>query len=124
MDQTGSSARPSLIYTASRRFGTIRRRFMTCCASQRMLGTLAGTSGSTRSQCTVELAMKTIESNVGCVVRGSHPYKSQQGPLYTPAISAETVGARSLFFGIVTIPPGERTKAHVHQFHESAFYVL
>jgi uncharacterized RmlC-like cupin family protein len=68
--------------------------------------------------------MKTLESNVGCVVRGSQPYKSQQGPLYTPAISAETVGARSLFFGIVTIPPGERTKAHVHQFHESAFYVL
>lgn len=68
--------------------------------------------------------MKTLESNIACVVRGSQPYKSRQGPLYTPAISAETVGAKSLFFGIVTIPPGERTKAHVHRFHESAFYVL
>lgn len=68
--------------------------------------------------------MKTVESNIACVVHGSQPYKSQQGSLYTPAISAETVGAKSLFFGIVTIPPGERTKAHLHQFHESAFYVL
>jgi uncharacterized RmlC-like cupin family protein len=68
--------------------------------------------------------METLESNVACVVHGSQQYKSEQGPLYTPAISAEAVGAKGLFFGIVTIPPGERTKAHVHQFHESAFYVL
>lgn len=68
--------------------------------------------------------METLESNVAHVVHGSQPYKSEQGSLYTPAISAETVGAKSLFFGIVTIPPGERTKAHVHRSHESAFYVL
>ena len=68
--------------------------------------------------------MKAVESNIACVVHGSQPYRSPQGSLYTPAISAETVGARSLFFGIVTIPAGERTKAHVHEFHESAFYVL
>ena len=68
--------------------------------------------------------METPESHIARVVRGSQPYKSQQGSLYTPAISAETVGAKSLFFGMVTIPPGERTKAHVHELHESAFYVL
>ncbi len=68
--------------------------------------------------------MKTVDSNIGCVVHGSQPYQSQQGSIYRAAISAETVGAKSLFFGIVTIPPGERTKAHIHQFHESAFYVL
>ena len=68
--------------------------------------------------------METLESNIACVVHGSRSYKSQQGSLYTPAISAETVGAKSLFFGIVTIPPGERTRAHVHEAHESAFYVL
>jgi len=68
--------------------------------------------------------METVESNIACVVHGSQPYRSRQGSLYTPAISAETVGAQRLFFGIVTIPDGERTKAHVHEFHESAFYVL
>jgi quercetin dioxygenase-like cupin family protein len=68
--------------------------------------------------------MKTVDANIACVVHESQPYQSQQGSIYTAAISAETVGAKSLFFGIVTIPPGERTKAHIHQFHESAFYVL
>jgi uncharacterized RmlC-like cupin family protein len=72
----------------------------------------------------MEAAMKTLEANIACVVHGSQPYKSRQGSLYTPAISAETVGAKSLFFGVVTIASGERTKAHLHQFHESAFYVL
>ena len=68
--------------------------------------------------------METVEANIARVVHGSQPYRSRQGSLYTPAISAETVGAQRLFFGIVTIPAGERTKAHVHEFHESAFYVL
>ena len=68
--------------------------------------------------------METVASNSACVVHGSQPYRSPQGSLYTPAISAETVGTQSLFFGIVTIPAGERTKAHVHELHESAFYVL
>src|SRR5512142_1236321 len=60
----------------------------------------------------------------GCVVRASEPYRSRQGTLYTPGISAETVGARAVFLGIVTLPPGERTKAHVHERHESAFYLI
>jgi uncharacterized RmlC-like cupin family protein len=68
--------------------------------------------------------MKNFKANMACVIHGCQQYKSEQGSLYTPAISAETVGAKSLFFGVVTIPPGERTKAHIHQFHESAFYVL
>ena len=68
--------------------------------------------------------METVESSIARVVHGSQPYRSRQGSHYTPAISAESVGARGLFFGIVTIPAGERTKAHVHEFHESAFYVL
>ena len=68
--------------------------------------------------------MKTGESSIACVVLGSLFFFCVQGSFYTAAISAETVGAKSLFFGMVTIPPGERTKAHVHQFHVSAFYVL
>jgi uncharacterized RmlC-like cupin family protein len=57
-------------------------------------------------------------------MRGSEPYVSEQGATYTPGISVETVGATNLFFGLVTLPPGERTRAHVHERHESAFYVL
>ena len=68
--------------------------------------------------------METPDWKTAYVVQGLQSYRSEQGSLYTPAISAETVGAKNLFFGMITIPPGERTKAHVHQFHESAFYVL
>jgi uncharacterized RmlC-like cupin family protein len=60
----------------------------------------------------------------GRVVRGSQPYRARQDSIYTPGISAETVGARGVFLGIVTLPPGGRTRAHVHELHESAFYML
>lgn len=58
------------------------------------------------------------------VVRGAQPYTSAQGTFYAPGISAETVGATALFLGVVTLPAGKRTKAHVHAQHESAFYML
>jgi uncharacterized RmlC-like cupin family protein len=60
----------------------------------------------------------------GRVVKGSAPYASAQGTVYAPGISAETVGAASLFLGLVTLAPGQRTKAHAHARHESAFYML
>lgn len=59
-----------------------------------------------------------------CIVRGSEPYVSAQGTVYAPGISAETAGSRTLFLGVVTLPAGQRTKAHVHARHESAFRML
>lgn len=64
-----------------------------------------------------------VESN-GCVVKGGAGYRAEQGTDYAPGVSAETTGATSLWLGIVTLPPGRRTKAHVHARHESAFYML
>jgi uncharacterized RmlC-like cupin family protein len=64
------------------------------------------------------------ELKPGRVVPGSSSYTSQQGSVYAPGISAETVGSQAVFLGMVTIPPQGRTKAHLHEFHESAFYVL
>lgn len=58
------------------------------------------------------------------VVRGGEPYRSAQGTVYQPGISLETVGASAVFLGMVTLPPLERTRAHVHEHHESAFFVL
>jgi uncharacterized RmlC-like cupin family protein len=66
----------------------------------------------------------SAEAKLGRVVCGSRPYKSIQGSVYAPGISAETVSAQVLFLGLVTLPPGERTKAHIHERHESAFYVI
>ena len=61
---------------------------------------------------------------VGSVVRAADGYQSEQAAIYAPAVSAETVGSRGLFLGRVSLPPGGRTKAHVHERHESAFYLL
>ncbi len=63
-------------------------------------------------------------SRRGCVVPGAPGYTSQQGSVYAPGISAETVGSKAVFLGMVTIAPHGRTKAHLHEFHESAFYLL
>lgn len=60
----------------------------------------------------------------GRVVAGAGSYVSRQGSVYAPGISAETVGAKAVFLGMVTLPPGGRTQAHVHEFHESAFCLL
>lgn len=60
----------------------------------------------------------------GCVVKTSSGYRAEQGSDYFPAVSAETIGSEMIWFGKVTIPPGGRTKAHVHELHESAFLLL
>ncbi len=62
---------------------------------------------------------------VARVVRAGESYEGKQGPNYTPGISAETVGALRLWLGSVTLPPhGGRTRAHIHENHESAFYLV
>ena len=64
------------------------------------------------------------DAKVGCVVGGSDSYVSKQGSVYAPGISAETAGSKVIFLGIVTLPPEGRTKAHFHEHHESAFYLM
>jgi uncharacterized RmlC-like cupin family protein len=39
-------------------------------------------------------------------------------------VSAETVGSKVVFLGMVTLPAGARTRAHVHEQHETALYLL
>jgi uncharacterized RmlC-like cupin family protein len=58
------------------------------------------------------------------VLKGGSSYRAEQGPDYFPGVSAETAGAKALWLGIVTMAPGQRTKAHVHARHETAFYML
>jgi uncharacterized RmlC-like cupin family protein len=63
--------------------------------------------------------------NVGSVVKAGQAYQGKQGPAYTPGVSAESVGAVGLWLGSVTLPPyGGRTRAHVHDHHESAFFLV
>lgn len=55
------------------------------------------------------------------------PQPSQQGATklnYSDGISAQTVGSQQLCMKLVTIPPGAKSNAHVHEHHETAVYVL
>jgi uncharacterized RmlC-like cupin family protein len=60
-------------------------------------------------------------------VRGAsgESYQDKQGPNYTPGISAESAVSQAIWLGSGTLPPhGGRTKAHLHENHETAIYLL
>src|SRR5215207_752559 len=58
------------------------------------------------------------------VVRSVASYQGKQGPAYAGGISTESVGAQAIWLGMITIPPGGRTKAHLHEHHETALYFV
>jgi uncharacterized RmlC-like cupin family protein len=51
-------------------------------------------------------------------------YDGKQGLRYAEGVSAESVGAKGLCLHLLTIPPGGRAKAHLHEAHETAILVL
>ena len=58
------------------------------------------------------------------VIRASDTYDGKQGLTYFNGVAAETVGSKAICMHIVTVPPGGRAKAHLHESHETAIYVL
>jgi uncharacterized RmlC-like cupin family protein len=65
------------------------------------------------------------ERSPTCVrLRAGESFVGKQGFTYAPAISAETAGASAIHMQLLTIPPGARAKAHKHEGHETALYVL
>jgi uncharacterized RmlC-like cupin family protein len=62
--------------------------------------------------------------SVCAVVHAGRPFIGKQGFSYAPAISAETVGTSAIHMQLLTMPPGGRAKAHKHEAHETAIYVL
>ncbi len=61
------------------------------------------------------------------VVRGDEPrdaYAGKQGFSYLGGISAESAAATGICMHLLTIPPGGRANAHLHEGHETAIYVL
>ncbi len=60
----------------------------------------------------------------GVVVKAGAEHRVEQGADYRPGVSAETVGSQTIWLGLMTLPPGARTKAHVHQHHETALYMM
>jgi uncharacterized RmlC-like cupin family protein len=58
------------------------------------------------------------------VVRADETYDGKQGLTYFCGIAAETVGSKGICMHLLTIPPGARAKAHLHENHETAIYIL
>jgi uncharacterized RmlC-like cupin family protein len=57
-------------------------------------------------------------------VRPSNSYDGKQGLSYFEGIAAQTVGSSAICMHILTMQPGARAKAHLHESHETAIYVL
>ena len=71
-----------------------------------------------------ELPMSDVSESTCRVVRASNAYDGKQSLTYFRGIAAETVGAKGICMHLLTIPPGARAKAHLHEGHETAIYVL
>src|SRR4028118_2033275 len=68
---------------------------------------------------------QSVRAKFGSVVRAGESYHGKQGLDYTPGVSAESVGSQAIWLGSVTLPPkGGRTKAHLHEYHETALYLI
>jgi uncharacterized RmlC-like cupin family protein len=58
------------------------------------------------------------------VVRAGGSYHGAQGLDYGAGVSAESAGSVALCMVRLTMPPGARARAHVHEAHETAIYVM
>lgn len=55
---------------------------------------------------------------------GDTTYAGKQGFSYFEGIATETVGSTGICMHLLSIPPGGRAKAHMHENHETAIYCL
>jgi uncharacterized RmlC-like cupin family protein len=58
------------------------------------------------------------------VVRAGEMEEGKQRVGYFAGISQRSAGAQGICMHLLTIPPGGRAKAHLHEEHETALYVL
>ncbi|MCB0168357.1 MAG: cupin domain-containing protein [Anaerolineae bacterium] len=58
------------------------------------------------------------------LIKPGETYTGKQAFTYFAGISAENTGARGICMHLLVIPPGGRAKAHLHENHETAIYVL
>ncbi|WP_105383436.1 cupin domain-containing protein [Neorhizobium alkalisoli] len=68
--------------------------------------------------------MDTVSKSTCRIVKPAATYDGKQGLSYFQGIAAETVGSEGICMHLLTIPPGVRAKAHLHESHETAIYML
>jgi uncharacterized RmlC-like cupin family protein len=70
---------------------------------------------------------QTSGSTCHVIRKGEGPdqtYDGKQGFSYFEGISAQSVGSVGICMHMLVIPPGKRAKAHMHEAHETAIYIL
>jgi uncharacterized RmlC-like cupin family protein len=58
------------------------------------------------------------------LIRPAIPYDGKQGFSYLEGICKENSGSNGIAMMLLTVPPGGRAKAHMHEGHETAIFVL
>ncbi|HEX3606760.1 MAG TPA: cupin domain-containing protein [Candidatus Dormibacteraeota bacterium] len=58
------------------------------------------------------------------VIPAGEGYEGRQGLSYFAGVSAQSAGSLGLCLHALTIPPGGRARAHLHEGHESAIYLI
>ena len=58
------------------------------------------------------------------VIRTGGSYEGRQGLAYGAGVSAVSSHARAICMHRLTMPPGARARAHLHEEHESTIYVV
>jgi uncharacterized RmlC-like cupin family protein len=58
------------------------------------------------------------------VIHTGETYAGKQGLSYFAGISAQSAGSHGICMHLLTIPPGGRAKAHLHENHETAIYMI
>ena len=58
------------------------------------------------------------------VIRPRQAYTGKQDLTYRTGVAAENTGSRGICMHLLAMPPGQRAKAHLHENHETAVYVI
>jgi uncharacterized RmlC-like cupin family protein len=58
------------------------------------------------------------------IIRPGDSYPGRQGLSYGAGVSAESAGSRGICMHRLTMEPGQRARAHLHEDHESSIYVI
>lgn len=68
--------------------------------------------------------MPTNNKSICKIIRQDSTFEGKQALTYINGITAESVGATGICMHLLTIPPGARAKAHLHEAHETTIYVI
>jgi uncharacterized RmlC-like cupin family protein len=58
------------------------------------------------------------------LIHAGDTHQGKQGLSYFSGVSAESAASTALCLHLLTIPPGGQARAHLHENHESAVYVI